>query len=252
MTTIDINCDMGESFGRWTLGHDAEVMPYISSANIACGGHAGDPNVMAATVRLAVQHKVAVGAHPGYSDLAGFGRRHFHMSSDEVRAMLLAQIGALCAIARSEGCDLNHVKPHGALYNEAMRDPVLASAVVGAVKAFSADLPVFCLPGSAVEQIAQELDARYVLEGFADRAYEPNGSLTERSLPSAVVHEATAAAEQALSLARGRVAARDGTRLALRIETICIHGDNPAAVEIVRAVRARLEQAGYVVAPPRL
>jgi UPF0271 protein len=249
---MDINCDMGESFGRWTLGHDAEVMPYISSANIACGGHAGDPNVMTATVRLAVQHKVAVGAHPGYPDLAGFGRRHFTLTGDEVRAMLLAQIGALYAIARSQGCDLSHVKPHGALYNAAMRDTALARAVIGAVKAFSADMPVFCLPGSAIAAVARELGTKCVLEGFADRAYEPNGSLADRSVRGAVLHEAPSAAEQALSLARGIVTARDGTELALRIGTICVHGDNPAAVEIVRAVRARLEQAGYAVTAPRL
>jgi UPF0271 protein len=251
MTTMDINCDMGESFGRWTLGHDAEVMPFISSANVACGGHAGDPNVMAATVRLAAQHKVAVGAHPGYPDLAGFGRRHFTMMGDEVRAMLLAQIGALYAISRSQGCDLSHVKPHGALYNEAMRDAELARAVTGAVKSFSADMPLFCLPGSAVAAAAQEASMKCVLEGFADRAYEPNGSLADRSLRGAVLHRPSAAAQQALTLARGTVTARDGTELAVRIDTICIHGDNPAAVEITRAVRARLEQAGYAVAPPR-
>ena len=182
MTTIDINCDMGESFGRWTLGSDAEVMPYISSANVACGGHAGDPNVMAATVRLAKSHGVAVGAHPGYADLAGFGRRYLPMLEDEVRNMLLAQIGALHAIARAEGYELSHIKPHGALYNEAMRDADLARHVVGAIRAFSQSLPVYCLPGSEVERAAHESGLTAVLEGFADRA-GGIGELGQHRLP---------------------------------------------------------------------
>jgi UPF0271 protein len=227
---------MGESFGRWTLGSDAEVMPYISSANVACGGHAGDPNVMAATVRLARAHGVSVGAHPSYPDLAGFGRRHIAMAEDEVRSMLLAQIGSLYAIARAEGSDLSHVKPHGALYNEAMRDERLARAVVGAVRAFSPTLPVFCLPGSEVEHAAKDAGLPTVTEGFADRAYEPSGLLADRLLPGAVLHDPSVAANQALGLALGNITARDGTRLLMRVGTICIHGDNPAAVHLVRAV----------------
>jgi UPF0271 protein len=250
MTGIDINCDMGESFGRWTLGADAEIMPFISSANVACGGHAGDPNVMAATVRLATQHGVAVGAHPGYPDLAGFGRRQIPMGADEVRNMMLAQIGALAAIARAAGCEISHVKPHGALYNEAMRDASLAVAVVAAIRDFSTLVPVYCLPGSEVERAAVEAGIRSVAEGFADRAYEPNGSLVDRSLPGAVLRNGQAAADQGLSLARGEVVAADGTLLRLRVGTICIHGDNPAAVEIVRAVRERLERAGITISPP--
>jgi UPF0271 protein len=240
---------MGESFGRWKLGSDAEIMPYISSANIACGGHAGDPNVMAATVRLAVQHAVAVGAHPGYTDLAGFGRRHLTMTGDEVGNMMLAQIGALAAIAKAQGAEIRYVKPHGALYNEAMRDVALAAAVVAAVRAFSESLAIYCLPGSEVERAALEAGMQAVSEGFADRAYEPNGSLVDRTVEGAVLQDGQAAANQALSLARGSVLARGGTELPLGVGTICIHGDNPAAVSIVRAVRECLEQAGFVVAP---
>jgi UPF0271 protein len=250
MTSIDINCDMGESFGRWTLGSDAEVMPFISSANVACGGHAGDPSVMAATVRIAKQHGVAIGAHPGYPDLAGFGRRQLAMSHDEVRNMMLAQIGALHAIARSQDAEINHVKPHGALYNQAMRDPRLARAVVEAIRAFSRSLLVFCLPDSEVERAAHGLDLPVALEGFADRAYEPNGSLVDRTLPGAVLSDEEAAGEQAVELARGQVRARDGTVVRLKVDTICVHGDNPAAVALVMAVRARLERAGLSIAPP--
>ncbi|HET9495134.1 MAG TPA: 5-oxoprolinase subunit PxpA [Chloroflexia bacterium] len=250
MSAVDINCDMGESFGRWTLGADAEIMPHISSANVACGGHAGDPNVMAATVRLAAQHGVAVGAHPGYPDLAGFGRRHIPMRVDEIRNMVLAQIGSLAAIARAEGREISHVKPHGALYNEAMRGPSLAAAVVAAVRGFSKMVPVYCLPGSEVERAAAEAGIPAVSEGFADRAYEPNGSLVDRSRPGAVLQNDQAAADQALGLARGEVIAVDGTLLRLRVGTICIHGDNPGAVEIVRAVREKLERAGFTISPP--
>jgi 5-oxoprolinase (ATP-hydrolysing) subunit A len=241
---------MGESFGRWTLGSDAAVMPFISSANVACGGHAGDPNVMAATVRLAKEHGVAVGAHPGYPDIAGFGRRHLEMSPEEVRNMMLAQIGALHAIARAHGCEISHVKPHGALYNEAMRDEVLAHAVVKAVWSFSRLIPVFCLPGSEVERAAREEGVLHVLEGFADRAYESNGSLVHRRKQGAVLQDEKAAVAQALGLAAGEITAIDGTPIPLTVDTICIHGDNPSAVAIVRAVRSALESAGYAVSPP--
>jgi len=250
VTSIDINCDMGESYGRWTLGSDAEIMPYVSSANVACGGHAGDPNVMSATVRLAKKHHVAVGAHPGYADLAGFGRRLFPMLDEEVRNMVLSQIGALYAIARAEGYEISHVKPHGALYNEAMRDARLAAAVVGAVAAFSRHLPLFCLPGSEVERRAGDLGLIAVAEGFADRAYEPTGSLVDRFVAGAVYADPDAAADQALSLARGELLTSDGSVLRLRVATVCVHGDNPSALGIARAVRARLEASGFNIAPP--
>jgi UPF0271 protein len=172
------------------------------------------------------------------------------MTGDEVGNMMLAQIGALAAIARAHGGDVSYVKPHGALYTEAMRDATLATAVVAAVRAFSGSLAIYCLPGSEVERAALEAGVKAVAEGFADRAYEPNGSLVDRTVEGAVLQDGHAAANQALSRARGSVLARDGTELRLGVGTICIHGDNPAAVSIVRAVRERLEQAGFVVAPP--
>ena len=187
LTTIDLNSDLGESFGRWTLGSDAELMKVITSANVACGYHAGDPGVMRATVRLARDAGVAVGAHPGLPDLAGFGRRNMAVSAEEVEDMVLYQVGALAAIAASEGVRLQHVKPHGALYNMAVKDRGLADAIARAVRAFDAGLVLFALPGSGLEQAGCDAGLRVAREGFADRAYEADGSLTPRTRPGAVI-----------------------------------------------------------------
>jgi UPF0271 protein len=251
MKLIDFNCDMGEGFGAWRMGPDEEIMPYVSSANVACGGHAGDPNVMTATVRLAGFYGVAVGAHPGYPDLQGFGRRFIRFTPDEVARFVLYQMGALWAICRAEGVELMHVKPHGALYNAASTDRELADAVVGAVRAFSAELPLYCLPGSALERAAREQGLWVVSEGFADRAYEPNGLLADRSLPGAVLTSPQQVAAQAVALASGQVAARDGTPLALQVGTICIHSDTPGAARNARAVSAALKAGGFAIAHPR-
>lgn len=247
MTTIDLNCDMGESYGRWTLGDDEAIMPFISSASVACGGHAGDPSVMLRTVRLAKARNVAVGAHPGYPDLQGFGRRTMSLSADEVLAMLLYQIGALAAIARSEGVELNHVKPHGALYNQACADRSLAEAVAGGARRFSRELPLFGLPGTYLERAASDAGLRFVAEGFMDRAYEPSGQLRARTEPGAVHRDPAVAAEQAVSLARGEVRAWDGTLLRLSVQTICVHGDSPGATAIARAAKEALTGAGVAV-----
>lgn len=222
-------------------------MPLITSANVACGAHAGDPNVMAATVRLARQHGVAVGAHPGYPDLNGFGRRALPLDTDEVMRWTSYQLGALYAIARSEGADLSHVKPHGALYNTAAKDPALADAIAAAMKAFSPDLLFFCPPGSEMHRAALDAGLKVAREGFADRAYEPNGSLMNRSLPGSVHTTRERVAEQALQLAEGWVLCSDGTRLSLEVETICIHSDTPGAPEMVRAVRAAFDKRGIPV-----
>src|SRR5438874_2375935 len=187
--SIDLNCDMGESFGPWKMGSDAEVMPHITSANIARGAHAGDPNVMAATVALARQHGVAIGAHPGFPDLQGFGRREIRFSADEILNMVLYQIGALWAIARAAGVELHHVKPHGALYNMACVDAAMARPIVQAVRAFSPALAVYCLPASRLEEEALQEGLIAIPEGFVDRAYEPNGSLVDRNRPGAVASE---------------------------------------------------------------
>jgi UPF0271 protein len=249
MTTIDLNCDMGESFGAYTIGADEAVMASITSANVACGYHGGDPGVMRRTVRLARDGGVAVGAHPGFPDLVGFGRREMRMAAQDVEDMVLYQIGALAAIAKSEGVRLSHVKPHGALYNMAATDKALAAAIARAVAAFDPALIFFALPGSELARAANGLGVQVALEGFADRAYEPDGSLTPRSRAGAVIHQVDAVVARALRMATdGVVTASDGSRLDMRVDTICTHGDTPGAQSLTRALRAGLERAGVTVA----
>jgi len=245
---IDINCDMGESFGAWTMGADAEVMPNITSANIACGAHAGDPGVMRRTVRRAKQHGISVGAHPGFADLQGFGRREFQADPGEVEDSLIAQIGALAAIARAEGVALRHAKAHGALYNMAARDRRLADAIARAITAVDPSLIMFGLPKSPMIDAGVAAGLRVAAEGFADRTYEPDGSLTPRSRPGAVVHDATLVVERAVRMVRdGVVLTAAGGEVALKVETICVHGDTPGAPELTRRIRAGLEAAGIHV-----
>jgi UPF0271 protein len=247
---IDINCDMGESFGAWTMGADDRVMPHITSANIACGAHAGDPGVMRRTVRLARAAGVAVGAHPGFADLHGFGRREMTMDPSEVEDSLIAQIGALAAIAKAEGAALQHVKAHGALYNMAARDRALADAIARAIKAVDPALIMFGLPNSPMLDAGRAAGLRVASEAFADRAYQPDGSLAPRSRPGAVIHDAGAVVARAVRMAReGIVLTPDGTEVALRVDTICVHGDTPGAPELTRRIREALETAGASVSP---
>jgi UPF0271 protein len=241
---------MGESFGHWRIGQDEELMPHITSANIACGAHAGDPNVMRATIRLAKKHKVQIGAHPGFPDLQGFGRRPMQMAPDEIEASVLAQIGALWAIARSEGADLSHIKAHGALYNMAAVDKVVALPIVRAIVHFSRDLYLYCLPGSQQEVVAKEHGIKTVGEGFIDRAYEPNGSLADRSMPGAVILDPAEGARHALMLANGSTGTRSNSVIRLKVGTLCVHGDNPSAAQIARSSYAALLLAGYTVQAP--
>jgi len=248
---IDLNCDMGEGFGAWTLGRDAELLAWVTSANLACGFHAGDPSVMARTVRLARDRGVAVGAHPGLPDLQGFGRRAMAVSPEEVRLMVLYQVGALAAIARAEGARLAHVKPHGALYTMAAADPALARAVARAVRETDPGLALVGLSGSALVAAAEEAGLRPVPEVFADRGYEGDGSLTPRGLPGALVEDPALAAERVLRMVReGRVRARTGEDVPIRAGTVCIHGDAPGALATARAVREALDGAGIAVAAP--
>ena len=250
MASIDLNCDMGESFGAYTIGADEAVMASITSANVACGYHGGDPGVMRRTVQLARDAGVAVGAHPGFPDLVGFGRREMRMASQDVEDMVLYQIGALAAIAKREGVRLSHVKPHGALYNMAVTDKALAAAIVRAVVAFDPALIFFALPGSELARAANEVGLQVALEGFADRAYESDGSLTPRSRAGAVIHDVEAVVARALRMATDSVVtATDGSRLEMRVDTICTHGDTPGAQLLTRALRAGLERAGVAVAP---
>ncbi len=241
---IDINCDMGESFGCYSLGSDAAIMPFITSANIACGFHAGDPSVMQATVRLAKQHGVAIGAHPGWPDLQGFGRREMTISPEEAETLVLYQVGALAAFAKAEGVELRHVKPHGALYNQAAIHAALAESVARAVKRFSRDLILVGLAGSVLVESGRAIGLSVANEAFPDRNYNPDGTLMSRKLPGAVLHDPQAVAQNAIRLAR------DGIRFGERVilpDTLCLHGDNVEALENARLVWVELEQAGVDV-----
>jgi UPF0271 protein len=244
MATIDLNADVGESFGPWPMGADAELIPLVSSVNVACGAHAGDPVTILRTVELAVRHGAAVGAHPGYPDLAGFGRRELDLSPDELRATLIVQIGAVQAAATVAGTRVGHVKPHGAMYNRAARDAAIAATIATAVHDVEPGLVLVGLAGSESIAAAREIGLGVGEEGFADRRYEPDGSLRSRRLPDALLAPEEAAA-QAVSIARdGCVVASDGSRLTVRADTLCIHGDSPNAIEIARAVREALGGAG--------
>ena len=246
MKRLLLNCDIGESFGAWTMGLDAEVMPFIDCANVACGFHASDPQTMRRTVALAAEHDVTVGAHPAYPDLVGFGRRSMACSPDEVENILLYQIGALDGICRAEGTQVRYVKPHGALYNDMMRKPELLRAVMKAVIAYSPSLPLMLMStrdNSAAQAVADELGVTLWFEVFADRAYDATGMLVSRALPGAVHHDAETVVAQAISLARGdALTASDGSALRLRADTLCVHGDNAGSVAAVQRIRQALER----------
>ena len=242
---IDINCDMGESFGPWNMGADEQVMPHITSANIACGAHAGDPVVMRRTVRLAKGAGVAIGAHPGFADLQGFGRREMTVDHAELEASLIAQIGALVAIAKAEGVSLQHVKPHGALYNMAARDRALADVVARAIVAVDPSLIMFGLPNSPLIDAGRAAGLRVAAEAFADRAYRADGSLVPRSQPGAVLEDVEEMVARAVSMAIGvHVRTPDGLEVPLRFDTICVHGDTPGAAELARRIRTAMRGAG--------
>ena len=247
---IDLNCDAGESFGPWPMGDDKHLIPLMTSVSIACGAHAGDPPVMRRTLALAARHGVAVGAHPGYPDLQGFGRRALALPPDEVEAWLLAQIGALAGVARAAGVALRHVKPHGALYNAAADDEALAAAVARAVRAFDPALALVARAGSLQVEVARGLGLRVAEEAFADRGYDARGRLLPRADPAALIADPARAAERAVTLLRaGRLAAGDGTPLTLRADTLCIHSDTPGAAPIAAAVRNALIDAGVRLRP---
>jgi UPF0271 protein len=248
---MDLNGDVGESFGAYEIGHDAALIPILTSANIACGYHAGDPGIMRATVALAREHGAAVGAHPGFPDLVGFGRREIAATPREVEDLVAYQIGALAAIAAAQGVRLAHVKPHGALYNMAARDAALADAIARATAAVDRSLKLFGLPGSQSLEAARRHGVRPVSEAFADRAYRADGSLVPRSQPGAVIDDADTVVARAVTIARDRmVTAVDGTRVALDVETICVHGDTRGAAVIASRIRQALGDAGIQVKAP--
>ena len=247
---IDLNCDVGESFGLYSLGADGALMSYITSANIACGMHAGDPLVIERTVLLAAEHGVGIGAHPGYPDLQGFGRRAMRLSPEEVEAYVLYQIAAIAGFAKAAGSELAHVKVHGALYNMAAKDLVLARAITRAITRFNPSLILVGLTGSVLIQAGSEAGLRVATEAFADRSYEPDGSLRSRLLPGAVLQDPARVGEQALRIARdGVVVAYGGEEIPVTAHTICLHGDSTRALENAQGVRQALVAADVEIVP---
>lgn len=248
--SIDINSDIGESFGAYALGMDNDVLGAVSSANIACGYHAGDPAAMRKTVAAAKQHGVSIGAHPGYPDLMGFGRRNMAVSAQEMYDYTLYQLGALHGFARAAGVKLAHVKPHGAMYNMAAKDPSLALAICRAVKDFDAGLILLGLAGSCFVQAAADAGIRFASEVFADRAYMEDLSLVPRSMSGAMITDPDQAAARVVKMVKkGRVAAITGKEIALHADSVCVHGDNEHAVLFARSIRAALEAEGIAIRP---
>ena len=248
MPAIDLNCDLGESFGAYTIGMDAEILPYVTSANIACGFHAGDPSVMQKSVLLCKKYGVQVGAHPGLPDLQGFGRRKMAISPAETEADVIYQIGALKAFCDAVGVPLHHVKPHGALYNMAAKDPELAAAICRAVMAAAPEAMLLALSGSEMIKAAQALGLRVCSEVFADRGYRPDGTLVPRGKPGAMIENEDETIARVLQMAKqGTVCAVDGSAVALQADSVCVHGDGPKALSFVRKISAALPAAGVEI-----
>lgn len=244
---VDLNCDMGEGFGVYRLGFDEEAMPFVTSANLACGFHASDPLTMIKTIRLAREHGVAVGAHPSFPDLVGFGRRMLSASLEEIRADVIYQIGALQALCRSEGVSLAHVKAHGALYNLASREMDVAVTLAEAVKFVGGDLTMICLANSVMAEGARKAGVKCREEVFADRGYTSRGTLVPRNLPGAVIHDVDTVVSRVLLMVReGKVRSVDGEEVPVKAETVCVHSDTPGAVELIKAIRKGLEREGLI------
>ncbi len=240
---IDLNCDLGESFGNYKIGMDEEVIKFISSANIACGFHASDPLVMEKTVALAKENGVKVGAHPGFPDLAGFGRRNINVSPAELKAMVMYQVGALAAFCKAKGVKMNHVKPHGAMYNMAAKDIKLALAIAEGIAQVDDSLILLGLSGSQLLKAAQEVGLKSAAEVFADRAYEEDGSLAARTKAGAVIADENEVIERVIKMIKlGKVQTITGKEIEIKPDSICVHGDNPKALNFVKLIRQRLTQ----------
>ncbi|GIN92882.1 LamB/YcsF family protein [Siminovitchia terrae] len=249
--TIDLNCDMGESFGHYKLGNDDEVIQYISSANVACGFHAGDPNIMDHTVKIAKEHGVEVGAHPSLPDLAGFGRRNMDIPRDELMNLIIYQIGALDIFCQKHGVNMTHVKPHGNLNNMADSDEQLAINIVDAILSVRPDLTVFVKPHSQLHKVAERKGLPFKLEIFADRSYHKDFSLVSRREEGAVISDPEFVAERIIRMVtEGKVKAITGEEIEVNGETICVHGDTPTALEMIKIIKRRLEEAGIEVNSP--
>jgi UPF0271 protein len=247
---IDLNADLGESYGRWRIGDDTAMLDVVTSANVACGFHAGDPATLLATVRAAADRNVAIGAQVGYPDLAGFGRRFMDIAPADLTAAVLYQIGALDGLCRAAGTRVRYVKPHGALYHSVERHEGQAAAVVAAVASYDASLPLLGLPGSVALDLAADAGLTAVPEAFADRGYRGDGTLVPRDQPDAVLDDPAAAAVRAVRLARdGSVISAEGSHVAVVARSLCVHGDSPGAVDMARAVRRALEEAGVALRP---
>jgi len=245
---IDINSDTGESFGAYTIGHDAGLFKSITSANVAAGFHAGDPSVLRDTIRLAKKHGVAVGAHPGFPDLVGFGRRELNVTPREAEDMVLYQVAAVAGVAAAEGVKLQHVKPHGALFNMAVRSRELSDAIARGVAAFDKGLILFGLPGSEILNAGRAAGLRVAAEVFADRAYEPDGSLASRRKAGSVIHDAAAVVARAVRMVTdGEVVAIEGSLVSLQADTICVHGDTQGSDDLAAKIRAGFDAAGITV-----
>lgn len=244
---IDLNCDMGESFGAWNMGHDIQIMPFIHSANIACGFHAGDAHIMRKTVAHAISHNVHIGAHPGLNDIGGFGRRNIPITPEQAYDLVVVQIGALAAVAKSQGTKLHHVKPHGALYNMAANNADLAIAINQAVLDIDSSLILYALANSIAAQTAQKMGLVVKQEVFADRTYQDNGLLTPRTHADAMITDVDIAIQQVLHMIKeGTVITVSGKHIPIQADTLCIHGDQPNALLFAKAIHAALKQHGYI------
>ncbi|HIU10195.1 MAG TPA: LamB/YcsF family protein [Candidatus Avidehalobacter gallistercoris] len=245
---VDLNCDLGESFGRYTLGLDDEVIKYVSSANVACGMHASDPQVMAKTVRLAKAAGAAVGAHPGFADLQGFGRRNMDLSPMELHDLVLYQLGALDGFCRAEGIKLSHVKPHGAMYNMAVKNAAMAGAICRAARDFDPALSILAPDGSELQRAAAECGLSFICEVFADRAYQPDGTLVPRKMPGAMIDDEEEAISRVVRMVKtGLVRAISGEDIKVKAESICVHGDSSKALVFVQKIRVALQDAGIEI-----
>ena len=248
--SVNLNADMGEGFGAYDIGNDDAILKIIRSANIACGFHAGDPLTMRRVVKRAKEEGVSIGAHPGFNDLWGFGRRRIDMHPDDLENIIAYQIGALQAMAACAGERVTHVKPHGALNNMAAENIEYALAIGRAIKAVDRDLIYVALSGSEMEAAALQLDLKLAREGFCDRLYEDDGNLMSRKIPGAVIKDPAAAARQVVRMVvEGEIVSRNGKRIARRVDTLCVHGDEPTAIELARSVREGLETAGVKIVP---
>ena len=249
MTIIDLNADLGEGFGVYTLGNDEEIIPLISSANIACGFHAGDPLIMKNTVEHALENDTAVGAHIAYPDLWGFGRRHISMDEDALYSFLLYQLGSLHAFLRANGAKMRHVKPHGVLYTEAASDEMLSEIICEVIMDFDKTLTIFAPAGSVTANTARIKGLPVANEGFADRAYNPDGTLVSRNEPGAVLHDPDLIARRALKMTENRIPVGEDDHLEMKVDTICLHGDTPSALTIARKVKEYLQDARVNIRP---